>query len=40
MARGVVEWSIDGQELGYKVINTPDTLSTESVQAMLEYGTD
>ena len=34
--RGVVEWSIDGQELDYKVINTPATLSTESVQAMLE----
>jgi hypothetical protein len=38
--RGVVEWSIDnhGQDLDYKVINDADTISTESVQAMLEYG--
>jgi hypothetical protein len=38
--RGVVEWSIaDGQELDYKVVNDADiTISTESVQAMLEYG--
>ena len=36
--RGVVEWSIDGQDLDYKVVNDADTMSTESVQAMLEYG--
>jgi hypothetical protein len=36
--RGVVEWSIDGQELDYKVVNNADAISTESVQAMLEYG--
>jgi hypothetical protein len=36
--RGAVEWSIDGQDLDYKVINDADTISPESVEVMLEYG--